>query len=73
MTESGLLSQEPAVPWGLAWGRAAGISEGSGNVFNRHLQEAFWDHSTSLHLPLMPALHFGGAPPLGGFQQISKC
>ena len=65
MPESGLLSQEPAVTWGLAWGIAAGVSEGSGDVFNRHLQEAFWNHSTSLHPPLMPALHFGGAPPLG--------
>ena len=73
MPESGLLSQEPAVTWGLAWGIAAGVSEGSGDVFNRHLQEAFWDHSTSLHPPLMPALHFGGAPPLGAFQQISEC
>ena len=59
--------------WGLAWGRAAGVSEGSGDVFNRHLQEAFWDDSTSLHPPLIPALHFGSTPPLGAFQQISEC
>ena len=31
---------------GLAWGGDAGVSEGSGDVFNRHLQEAFWDHNT---------------------------
>ena len=34
--------------WSLAWGGAAGVSEGSGDVFNRHLQETFWGHSTSL-------------------------
>ena len=27
------------------------VREGSGAVFNRHLQEAFWDHSTFLHPP----------------------
>ena len=32
--------------WSLAWGGAAGVSEGSGDVFNRHFQEAFWDHNT---------------------------
>ena len=73
MSESGLLSQEPAVTWGLAWGGPASVSEGSGDVFNRHLQEAIWDHSTSLHPPFMTVLHFGGAPPLGGFQQIAEC
>ena len=73
MPESGLLSQEPAVTWGLAWGIAAGVSEGSGDVFNRHLQDAIWDHSTSLHPPFMTVLPCGGAPPLGGFQQISEC
>ena len=37
---------EPSVTWSLAWGGAAGVSEGSGDVFNRHFQEAFWDHNT---------------------------
>ena len=48
MPESGLLFYEPDVTWGLAWGGDAGVSEGSGDVFNRYLQETFWDHSTSL-------------------------
>ena len=48
MLESGLLCHEPDVTWGLAWGGDAGVSEGSGDVFNRHLQEAFWDNCTSL-------------------------
>ena len=37
---------EPTVTWGLALGGAAGVSEGSGDVFNRQLKEALWDHNT---------------------------
>ena len=37
---------EPTVTQGLAWGGDAGVSEGSRDVFNRHLQEDFWDHNT---------------------------
>lgn len=71
MPESGLLFYEPDVTWGLAWGGDAGVSEGSGDVFNRYLQETFWDHSTSLP-NASPALW--GKPLLwGGTQQNSKC
>ena len=42
---------EPAVTQGLAQGGDAGVSEGSGDVFNRHLQEVFWDHRIFLHPP----------------------
>ena len=51
MPESGLLSPKPAVTQGLVWDGASEASEGSGVVFNRHLQENFWDHSISLHPP----------------------
>lgn len=62
------------------------VREGSGAVFNRHLQETFWDHSTSTpSLPFgaalpalpfgttLPALPFGAAPSLGRPSVELKC
>ena len=48
MPESGLLCQGASCDPrpGIGWRCRSQSPEGSGDVFNRHLQEDFWDHNT---------------------------